>query len=109
MTKYCKGYEALQATHEPFFIRPGVISGRWAFHFHDVHGIPMEFLPELIQEKLGGVGEVSVMFCYSILEMAKRDKLDIEEAFCKFWNLEKGQNLRGDTEKIRRLFEQARS
>jgi len=107
--KYCKSYKALRAVHEPFFVRPGVLSGKWAFHFHDVHGIPMEFLPELAQERMSDA-RYTDMFRQSVLEISKRDKIGIEEAFCKFWGLTKGKRLRGNkVKRLKELFERARS
>ena len=35
--------------YEPFFIKAKVISGRWAFHLQDTHGIPVELLPDMVE------------------------------------------------------------
>ena len=39
---------------EPFFQRSTpaigpVISGKWAFHLQDTHGIPVELLPDMVK------------------------------------------------------------
>ena len=45
--KKCRECKRLNK-EEPFFTKPGVISGKWAFHFHDVHGISVEMLPYMV-------------------------------------------------------------
>jgi hypothetical protein len=39
--------------------KPVVISGEWAFHMRDTHGIPVELLPEVIFNALSAVNSVS--------------------------------------------------